>query len=143
MTERPENFKNFLTVAEVARELRVSMPTVYRLVATGELGSVRVRRSVRVSRPALEEYLRRPPGERASPSGFPLLRERVLAALAQAERPQNGPTLAPRCSSPFSSYFRQVLAELVAAGVVTHSADGYWLASRTPQVSGGLSGGLN
>lgn len=38
----------WLTVAEVARQLRVSKMTVYRLVNGGELRSVRVGRSFRI-----------------------------------------------------------------------------------------------
>jgi excisionase family DNA binding protein len=38
----------FLTVAEVATVMRVSKMTVYRLVHSGELASVRVGRSFRV-----------------------------------------------------------------------------------------------
>lgn len=48
----------FLTVAEVAATMRVSKMTVYRLVHGGELPAVRVGRSFRVPRGAVEEYLR-------------------------------------------------------------------------------------
>jgi excisionase family DNA binding protein len=48
----------FLTVAEVAAVLRVSKMTVYRLVHSGELASVRVGRSFRVPERAVNEYLR-------------------------------------------------------------------------------------
>ncbi len=48
----------FLTVAEVAGLLRVSKMTVYRLVHSGELASVRVGRSFRVPERAVDEYLR-------------------------------------------------------------------------------------
>jgi len=47
------------TVAEVAARLKVSKMTVYRLVHGGELPAVRDGRSFRVSRAAVEEYLRR------------------------------------------------------------------------------------
>lgn len=47
----------FLTVAEVARVLRVSRMTVYRLVHAGELASVRVGRSFRVPQRAVHDYL--------------------------------------------------------------------------------------
>ena len=48
----------FLTVAEVATVMRVSKMTVYRLVHSGELASVRVGRSFRVPERAVHEYLR-------------------------------------------------------------------------------------
>jgi excisionase family DNA binding protein len=47
----------FLTVAEVATVMRVSKMTVYRLVHSGELASVRVGRSFRVPERAVHEYL--------------------------------------------------------------------------------------
>ena len=48
----------FLTVAEVAALMRVSRMTVYRLVHSGELASVRVGRSFRVPEHAVHAYLR-------------------------------------------------------------------------------------
>ncbi len=48
----------FLTVAEVATVVRVSRMTVYRLVHSGELASVRVGRSFRVPERAVHDYLR-------------------------------------------------------------------------------------
>jgi excisionase family DNA binding protein len=48
----------FLTVAEVATIMRVSKMTVYRLVHSGELTSVRVGRSFRVPEQAVHDYLR-------------------------------------------------------------------------------------
>lgn len=47
----------FLTVAEVASQMRVSKMTVYRFVHSGELEAVRVGRSFRVTEEALEEFL--------------------------------------------------------------------------------------
>ena len=47
----------FLTVAEVADEMRVSRMTVYRLVHSGELPAVRVGKSFRVPVDALRHYL--------------------------------------------------------------------------------------
>jgi excisionase family DNA binding protein len=47
----------FLTVAEVATVMRVSKMTVYRLVHSGELSSVRVGRSFRVPERAVHDYL--------------------------------------------------------------------------------------
>ncbi|RYJ04669.1 MAG: helix-turn-helix domain-containing protein [Actinomycetales bacterium] len=49
----------FLTVAEVAAQMRVSKMTVYRLVHAGELEAVRVGRSFRVPEGAVEEYLQK------------------------------------------------------------------------------------
>ncbi|CAN5265823.1 helix-turn-helix domain-containing protein [soil metagenome] len=48
----------FLTVAEVAAVMRVSKITVYRLVHSGELASVRVGRSFRVPERAVHDYLK-------------------------------------------------------------------------------------
>lgn len=48
----------FLTVAEVAALLRVSKMTVYRLVHAGDLEAVRVGRSFRVPKNAVDAYLR-------------------------------------------------------------------------------------
>ena len=48
----------FLTVAEVAAIMRVSKMTVYRMVHSGEITSVRVGRSFRVPEQAVHEYLR-------------------------------------------------------------------------------------
>lgn len=47
----------YLTVAEVADQMRVSRMTVYRLVHGGELPAVRVGRSFRVPQDALDAYL--------------------------------------------------------------------------------------
>ena len=47
----------FLRVREVARRLAVSRGTVYNLIATGELLSVRVRGSRRVPAVALQEFM--------------------------------------------------------------------------------------
>jgi excisionase family DNA binding protein len=47
----------FLTVAEVAKVMRVSKMTVYRLVHSGELPAVRVGRSFRVRPEAVHAYL--------------------------------------------------------------------------------------
>lgn len=48
---------SFMTVAEVAAVMRVSKMTVYRLVHSGELPSVRVGRSFRVPEKAVTAYL--------------------------------------------------------------------------------------
>jgi excisionase family DNA binding protein len=47
----------FLTVAEVAAIARVSKMTVYRLVHTGTLESIRVGGSFRIPEPAVRDYL--------------------------------------------------------------------------------------
>lgn len=47
----------FLTVAEVADVVRVSRMTVYRMVHSGELPAVRVGRSFRVPRSAVDQML--------------------------------------------------------------------------------------
>lgn len=46
-----------MTVAEVAEAMRVSKMTVYRLVHSGEMGSVRIGRSYRIPESALERYI--------------------------------------------------------------------------------------
>jgi excisionase family DNA binding protein len=47
----------FLTVAEVARQLRVSNMTVYRLVKSGQLRAVRVGRGYRLLEEDVRKYL--------------------------------------------------------------------------------------
>lgn len=51
------NDLRFLTVAEVAKMMRVSKMTVYRLVHGGTLPAVRVGRSFRVPEQAVQDYL--------------------------------------------------------------------------------------
>ena len=48
----------FFTVAEVAALMRVSKMSVYRLIHSGELESVRFGRSFRVTEAAVDAYLR-------------------------------------------------------------------------------------
>lgn len=55
--ERRLGEMTFMTVAEVAAVMRVSKMTVYRLVHSGELPSVRVGRSFRVPKQAVGDYL--------------------------------------------------------------------------------------
>jgi excisionase family DNA binding protein len=58
MTTKPALSEvRFLTVAEVAKVMRVSKMTVYRLVHSGELPAVRVGRSFRVPESAVNDYL--------------------------------------------------------------------------------------
>jgi excisionase family DNA binding protein len=47
----------FLTVAEVATSLRVSTMTVYRLIHAGELASLRVGKSYRITQADVDRYL--------------------------------------------------------------------------------------
>jgi excisionase family DNA binding protein len=60
MTSLPDRGKSastFLTVGEVARNLRVSNMTVYRLVKSGQLPAVRVGRSYRIADTDVRRYL--------------------------------------------------------------------------------------
>jgi excisionase family DNA binding protein len=47
----------FLTVAEVARVLRISNMTVYRLIGAGQLPAVRVGKSYRLREEDVDRYL--------------------------------------------------------------------------------------
>lgn len=49
---------DLLTVAEVAGIMRVSKMTIYRLVKSGQLHAMRVGRSFRIPRTAVEAFLR-------------------------------------------------------------------------------------
>lgn len=49
--------ESFMTVGEVARQLRVSNMTVYRLVNAGQLAAVRVGRSYRIRQNDVVRYL--------------------------------------------------------------------------------------
>ncbi len=49
----------FLTVQEVAEQMRVSNMTVYRLIKAGELTAARVGRSYRLREVEVDSYLRR------------------------------------------------------------------------------------
>ncbi len=53
----PSLVENFLTVGEVARHLRVSNMTVYRLVNSGQLAAVRVGRGYRIREEDVRKYL--------------------------------------------------------------------------------------
>lgn len=50
---------NFLTVAEVAAELRVSTMTVYRLIKSDQLAATRIGKSLRIRRGDVDRYLER------------------------------------------------------------------------------------
>lgn len=56
LPQQPERTR-FLTVAEVASELRVSTMTVYRLIKAGQLAAVRVGKSYRVREEDVDRYL--------------------------------------------------------------------------------------
>jgi excisionase family DNA binding protein len=50
---------DLLTVKEVAEILRVSQPTILRLIEDGELRAIRVRNQWRIRRSDLDAYLQR------------------------------------------------------------------------------------
>ena len=52
-----EQQHEYLKVPEVASELRIARSRVYELVGEGEIPSVRIGRSVRVSRKELDRWL--------------------------------------------------------------------------------------
>jgi excisionase family DNA binding protein len=56
-TDQPAQLDGFLTVAEVAKYLRVSNMTVYRLVNSGQLAAVRVGRGYRIRERDVRKYL--------------------------------------------------------------------------------------
>ena len=53
----PSLTSNFVTVAEVARQLRVSNMTVYRLIKAGDLPAVQVGRGYRLWEHDVRKYL--------------------------------------------------------------------------------------
>ena len=57
MIDLPSTSTRYLTVAEVAAQLRVSTMTVYRLLKAGQLASVRVGKSYRVREDDVDRYL--------------------------------------------------------------------------------------
>lgn len=56
-TSNPQVLGRFFTVAEVARQLRVSNMTVYRLIKSGQLPAVRVGRGYRIRDEDVRKYL--------------------------------------------------------------------------------------
>jgi excisionase family DNA binding protein len=54
---QPPARARFLTVAEVADQMRVSNMTVYRLIKAGEIGAVRVGKSYRIAEHDVDRYL--------------------------------------------------------------------------------------
>lgn len=57
MTQSPQTKPIFVTVGEVARQLRVSNMTVYRLISAGDLPAVRVGKSYRLREDDVDAYL--------------------------------------------------------------------------------------
>lgn len=57
MAEQGFEARTLLTVAEVARVMRVSNMTVYRLIKLGELPAVRVGKSYRIRQGELDAFL--------------------------------------------------------------------------------------
>ena len=53
-----EDDMKYLMVSEVAKRVRVSKMTIYRLVHTGELDAIRIGRSIRILNSSVESYLR-------------------------------------------------------------------------------------
>lgn len=54
---KPEIESEFLTVSEVARLMRVSNMTVYRLIRSGELSAVRIGNRYRLKNSDVHKYL--------------------------------------------------------------------------------------
>ncbi len=57
MVQPGNDRSRFVTVSEVAGQLRVSNMTVYRLVQSGQLPAVRVGRSYRIQADDVDRYL--------------------------------------------------------------------------------------
>ena len=53
---------NLLTISDVAKRLRVSTKTIYRLINEGSLIPIKIRRNTRIDEMALNEYLQSIPG---------------------------------------------------------------------------------
>jgi excisionase family DNA binding protein len=51
------NIDDFLTIKEVAKKMRVSGMTVYRMVQSGELSAIRFGKSYRIPFTVLKEYI--------------------------------------------------------------------------------------
>lgn len=47
----------FMSVAEIAKKWSVSRMTVYRMIHSGELPSIRIGRSIRVKREHVDQYI--------------------------------------------------------------------------------------
>ena len=57
MTQSRQETSAFVTVGEVARQLRVSNMTVYRLINAGELPALRIGKSYRLRADDVDAYL--------------------------------------------------------------------------------------
>jgi excisionase family DNA binding protein len=57
VTQSPQPKSAFVTVGEVASQLRVSNMTVYRLISAGELAAVRIGKSYRIREEDVDAYL--------------------------------------------------------------------------------------
>jgi excisionase family DNA binding protein len=57
-TETAGRPRMLLTIAQVQDELQVGRTTIYRMIQTEELATVRIGRSVRIPRTVLDEWLR-------------------------------------------------------------------------------------
>lgn len=57
VTQSPQAKSTFVTVGEVARQLRVSNMTVYRLINAGDLPAVRVGKSYRIREEDVDAYI--------------------------------------------------------------------------------------
>ncbi|MFC4454126.1 helix-turn-helix domain-containing protein [Deinococcus sonorensis] len=63
MSEQQQIHPDFLTVPQVARRLQLGRNTVYGLIRTRSIPSVRIGRSIRISRPVLERWLAQVDGQ--------------------------------------------------------------------------------
>jgi excisionase family DNA binding protein len=57
VVQSPDGSSAYVTVAEVARHLRVSNMTVYRLINSGELPALRIGKSYRLREEDVDRYL--------------------------------------------------------------------------------------
>ena len=57
VTQSPQGTSAFVTVGEVARQLRVSNMTVYRLINAGDMPAVRIGKSYRLRAEDVDAYL--------------------------------------------------------------------------------------
>jgi excisionase family DNA binding protein len=58
VTQEPGTWPDFLTVPEAAAVLRISKMTVYRMIHRGDLESIRVGRSFRITSQSLSRVVR-------------------------------------------------------------------------------------
>jgi excisionase family DNA binding protein len=80
------------TVRELARFFRVGEPRIYRAIARGELPAVRVGKSIRVYRDALERWLNGSPapGNERSATGSPSAALREASGGLSTDAPLRG-----------------------------------------------------